>query len=277
MTHTPAQLLITVIIAVYNNVHLLQRCIDSVTNQSYSHTELIIIDGGSTDGTVQLIEHNQDKITYWESQKDRGIYHAWNKGLVHSKGEWVIFLGSDDYFFSPQTLEQVSAILNSCSLATTVVYGKVKVFRSDGKEVDNLGHSWCRQDFLQQGNTLPHTGMFHRRTLFAEYGNFDESFKIAGDYELLIRVLKHSDPLFLEDLTVAYMQNGGTSDTNPLKTTMEFARAIKNNNLSPYSLKMAWSITRVLLKLVIYKITGDRGAKKLIDMYRILTGRSARW
>jgi glycosyltransferase involved in cell wall biosynthesis len=275
MTNTP--LLITIIIAVYNNVQLLQRCIDSVTNQSYSHTELVIIDGGSTDGTVQLIEHNQDKITYWESQKDRGIYHAWNKGLVHTKGEWVIFLGSDDYFFSPQTLELVSASLKSCSPETTVVYGKVKVFRSDGKEVDNLGDRWCRQDFLQQGNTLPHTGMFHRRTLFEKYGNFDESFKIAGDYELLIRVLKNSDPIFLEDVTVAFMQNGGTSDTNPLKTVLEFIKAIKNNNLSPYSFKMAWSLTRVLLKLGVHKVTGDRGAKKLIDMYRILTGRSARW
>lgn len=275
MTETP--LLISVIIAVYNNVQLLQRCIDSVTDQSYPYKELVIIDGGSTDGTVQLIEQNQAKVAYWESQKDRGIYHAWNKGLDRARGEWIIFLGSDDYFFSPQTLEQISASLKSCAPETTVVYGKVKVFRADGKEVDELGDRWCRQDFLQQGNTLPHTGMFHRRSLFVKYGNFDESFKIAGDYELLIRVLKHSDPLFLENITVAYMQNGGTSDTNPLKTILEFARAIKNNNLSPYSLKMAWSITRVLLKLGIYKITGDRGAKKLIDMYRIFTGRQARW
>jgi glycosyltransferase involved in cell wall biosynthesis len=274
---TEKQSLITTIVAVYNNVHLLQRCIDSVAGQSYPNKELIIIDGGSQDGTVEVIKQNQDKIHYWTSEKDRGVYHAWNKGLVHAKGEWIIFLGSDDYFFSLQTLEQVSATLKSYADRSTIVYGKVKVFREDGKVVGEIGKPWCRRDFLQQGMTLPHTGMFHHRSLFEKYGNFDESYRIAGDYELLIRVFKDSDPIFLENVTVAFMQNGGLSDTNPLKTVLEFIRAIQSNDLSPFSLKMAWSVTRVLLKLGVYKVTGDRSAKKLIDIYRVFTGRSARW
>lgn len=75
--------LISVIVAVYNGEKTLQHCIDSVSNQAYPHKELIIIDGGSTDGTVDILRADNDKIAYWESEPDKGIYHAWNKALDH--------------------------------------------------------------------------------------------------------------------------------------------------------------------------------------------------
>ncbi|MEQ1667696.1 MAG: glycosyltransferase [Sulfuriferula sp.] len=87
--------LISIIIAVYNGKATLQQCIDSVVQQTYSNKELIIIDGGSKDGTVELLEENRNKFSYWESEPDRGIYNAWNKGLTQAKGEWICFLGAD--------------------------------------------------------------------------------------------------------------------------------------------------------------------------------------
>ena len=90
--------LISIIVAVYNGEKTLQRCIDSVFSQTYPHKELIIIDGGSTDGTVDILQTNNDKITYWKSEPDNGIYQAWNKALDHAKSDWICFLGSDDYF-----------------------------------------------------------------------------------------------------------------------------------------------------------------------------------
>ncbi len=80
--------LISVIMAVYNGADSVRRCIDSVSAQTYQNRELIIIDGGSQDGTTDILKKNNDKITYWESKKDRGIYHAWNKALKHARGEW---------------------------------------------------------------------------------------------------------------------------------------------------------------------------------------------
>ena len=92
MIESESQTSFTVIIAVYNNVESLERCIKSFVDQDYAKKELIIIDGKSTDGTVDIIRNNHDNIAYWESEPDRGIYHAFNKGVSHAKGKWVIFL-----------------------------------------------------------------------------------------------------------------------------------------------------------------------------------------
>lgn len=83
----------SVIVAVYNGAKTLQRCIDSVSNQTYPQKELIIIDGGSADGTVDILRVNNDKIAYWKFKPDRGIYHAWNKALDHVQGAWIYFWG----------------------------------------------------------------------------------------------------------------------------------------------------------------------------------------
>ena len=90
--------LITIIIAVFNGAKTLQQCIDSVAQQSYPNKELIIIDGGSKDGTLDLLKANSEKIDYWVSETDNGIYNAWNKGLAQANGDWICFLGADDFF-----------------------------------------------------------------------------------------------------------------------------------------------------------------------------------
>jgi len=95
-------------VAVLNGAEKLQRCIDSVTNQTHPYKELIIIDGGSTDGTVDILMANDEKIAYWESKPDRGIYHALNKGLVKTRGTWICFLGAEDPFASDSTLETIA-------------------------------------------------------------------------------------------------------------------------------------------------------------------------
>ena len=98
----------SIIVAVFNRVKTLQSCIDSIFAQDYSDKQIIIIDGGSNDGTVELLKVNDKKIDYWESEPDRGIYHAFNKGIKHAKGDWIYFLGSDDYFWSHHTLSIVA-------------------------------------------------------------------------------------------------------------------------------------------------------------------------
>ena len=89
--------LISIVVSVFNGADTLQQCIDSVTDQTYPAVELIVIDGGSTDGTREILLRNASKLAYWVSEPDRGIYHAWNKALVHAQGDWISFLGADDY------------------------------------------------------------------------------------------------------------------------------------------------------------------------------------
>ena len=96
--------LISVIIAVFNGVKTLQQCINSVIQQNYKNIELIVIDGGSSDGTIDLLVLNSRDITYWISEADRGIYNAWNKALEQAHGDWICFLGADDFLWDEQVL-----------------------------------------------------------------------------------------------------------------------------------------------------------------------------
>ena len=87
---------ISVVIAVYNGAQTIQRALDSIFEQTYRDLEVVVIDGGSTDGTQAILEHNASQIAYWVSEPDRGVYNAWNKALDHVTGDWVCFLGADD-------------------------------------------------------------------------------------------------------------------------------------------------------------------------------------
>jgi glycosyltransferase involved in cell wall biosynthesis len=123
--------LISVIVAIYNGKATLQQCIDSVAQQTYVTKELIIIDGGSTDGTVDLLKANSGQISYWISEPDHGIYNAWNKGLAKAKGEWICFLGADDFFWDAQVLERMAAQLIMIPPDIRVAYSQIMLLNND--------------------------------------------------------------------------------------------------------------------------------------------------
>src|SRR5262245_53834223 len=159
---------ISVIVAVYNGAATLRQCIDSVANQTYPNRELIVIDGGSTDGTVQILEENASKLTYWESSPDRGIYDAWNKGLDRARGDWICFLGADDYLWSDTVMERIEPHLRAAAPAR-VVYGRVAVVNkaSEVSRYDGIPWEEARRAF-EHTMTIPHPGLLHHRVLFAE-------------------------------------------------------------------------------------------------------------
>jgi glycosyltransferase involved in cell wall biosynthesis len=238
-------MLITTVIAVYKNKNGLEKSIKSVIDQSHIEKELIVIDGGSQDGTVDVIHKYEDKIRYWESQRDRGIYQAWNKALNKSKGEWVCFLGSGDYLWHNNVLKDISEILIK-SPTYKIVYGKIASIGNNGTVNSILGDSWtCRS--IRMHRMPPHAGTFHSAEMFKTYGFFDETFKIAADYDLMLRELRNNPPLFMPDIIVAGVQDGGVSAklSNYLQLFLEDMRARKNNSicsinawLSLYYIKM---------------------------------------
>jgi len=217
--------LISIIVAVLNGAKTLQHCIDSVEYQASKNHELIIMDGGSTDGTIEILRENNNKIFYWESKPDLGISHAWNRALDHAGGEWIFFLGSDDRFISKTVLESITPDL-LLSRNKLLLFGKVLL---NGGPLDGLliGEPWKWSKF-QRRMSIPHQAAFHNRLLFEKVGKFDENYRFAADYELLLRAGKTLDPVFVDKI-VAVMDGSGASIRNRSKSLREFRNAqIKN-------------------------------------------------
>jgi len=237
--------LVTIVIAVLNCKESIERCIKSVKNQTYPHKEMIIIDGGSTDGTVEILKNNDDKIAYWESLPDRGIYHAWNKALRHAGGEWICFLGADDYFWSKTVLtDLLPHLVKAAETGIKVVYGQAAKVDRKGQILKLMGKPWENIRWLiPHGMPLPHTGLMHHRSLFEEHGLFDETFRIVGDYDLLLRALKNEDALYVRDLIVAGWQTGGISERNFFSAHREIGRARRKNGF--HNLSWVWIAVHV--------------------------------
>ena len=271
--------LISIIVAVFNGAKTLQQCIDSVAQQTYPNKELIIIDGGSTDGTVGLIKANQDKIAYWISEPDGGIYHAWNKALAHAKGEWICFLGADDFLWDAQVIELMSKQLEKLPSSIRVAYGQVMLLNHDAKPLYLVGDPWEKvKDCFKQMMSIPHQGVIHRHSLFDCHGKFDESFRIAGDYELLMRELKTEDASFLLNVVVAGMRQGGIS-SNPKGSLILLHEIRRAQNMHGLPLGRLWffALVRVYIRLILWKVLGEKLTRKLLDVGRRCMGLQPYW
>jgi glycosyltransferase involved in cell wall biosynthesis len=275
-TDTP---LISVIVALLNAKPTLLQCINSVWTQTYPRKELIIVDGGSSDGSVDILIENDEKIDYWHSDHDKGVYQAWNRGLARARGDWIYFLGADDYLFDEQVLERTVAQLNSVPSNVRVAYGEIMTISPEGSLSFRRGQSW---DLLRKGfkraMCLPHQGVLHRRSLFEVHGTFDESFRILGDYELLLRELKEGQAVFIPGVITAMRQEGLSSSLdNSLTMLREFRRAHRmHGQLLP---NPSWLIAtlRVRLRLVIWAVFGERLARRVLDVGRRMMGLPAFW
>jgi glycosyltransferase involved in cell wall biosynthesis len=267
--------LISIVVAVFNGSATLQRCIDSVVQQTYPHKELIVIDGASKDGTVEILKRNSEKIAYWVTEPDRGIYNAWNKALKVAQGDWVYFLGADDYFVDEHVLARVALNLKGGSSGARVAYGRVDLVRKDGSVIETFGSPWKRQKFFEL-MTLPHQGVFHHRSLFQEHGCFNEEFRIAGDYELLLRELKFRDPLFIADGTIAAMQFGGMSSDgrSAVEALREIKRARDLNGVTTISPLWRWAFVKAYVRRFLSRLFGQEWARVAANCYRRLTFRA---
>ena len=270
---------VTVIVAVRDGAATLERCLNSITSQTYPNTELIVLDGDSSDGSVDILKALERSLAFWESAPDRGIYHAWNKGLARATGDWVCFLGADDRFWQPDSLEGLIRRLPLPSPdAPRVVYGRAAVLSHGGDVLRYEGRPWeqARRD-LAWSLPIPHPGMLHHRSLFETHGYFDESFLIVGDYELLLRELKTRPALYVPDVVVVAFQHGGQSNSPRMMGQMlqEIARARRKHGLGP-SLP---SRTRLKMLLTAWSVNviGERGFCRVADGVRRAQGKPPIW
>ncbi|MGR9087537.1 MAG: glycosyltransferase family 2 protein [Gammaproteobacteria bacterium] len=260
--------LISVIVAVYNAEATLQQCIDSVVQQTYPYKELIIIDGNSSDGTAAILEKNREKIRYCLSEPDHGIYNAWNKALPHAGGDWICFLGADDFFWNAGVLEKMSEHLQTLPPGIRVAYGRIRVLDSGGDGLYSAGQPWSRiKNRFKNAMCIPHPGVMHRRSLFEQHGTFDESFRIAADYEFLMRELTQADAYFVPDLIVVGMRQGGISSTpaNLWLALGEIRRAQRMHGCTPPGHLRFLAVLSVLFRLFLIRVFGETRIRTLIN------------
>lgn len=266
---------LSIVVAVYNRADTLIKCIESVLRQKYVQKELIVIDGGSDDGTVEILKKYNDDITYWESVSDKGIYYALNKGIAKASGEWILILGADDYLWADDVLEKASRKLLQVNPPSQIVYGKVALVDKNYHIVEIRGKAWSAETqkiFFVERDNIPHQGVFHHQSLFKLYGNFVEDYKCAGDYEFLLRVLAKNNrqAIFFDDLIVSGMRNDGFSNqrNHAVAGLFEEIRARKealNSHLSKY--KLVCKLTRAYVKQLSAKIFGENFVASLLYFY----------
>ena len=197
---------ITVITINYNNRYGLEKTIDSIVNQSCKNFEFIVIDGGSDDGSKELLLQNDKEITYWVSESDDGIYHAMNKGIQLSRGEYCIFMNSGDTFYDLMVLERVRPFLNG----TDVVYGNTVY--TDGKIRKSADEPPYFSFFFV--SSFSHQSTFIRTELLKNQ-LYDETLKIVADWKFFLQTLIIGSGTFKAiDITVALYDANGISSTN---------------------------------------------------------------
>jgi len=219
-------LFVSIITVSYNSSKTIKETIESVLNQSCQNFEYILVDGNSTDGTVEIIKSYEQKFKEkgiafkWKSEDDTGIYDAWNKGVKMAEGTWIAFLGSDDVY-ELDAIQCYYDYIDQNNEELNYVSSKVKIINN--KLIDKIEHKWEWNVFKKQ-MIIGHVGSFHHQSYFKEYGLFDTSYKIAGDYELLLRAKNNLKAGFLPKYTVV-MNGDGVSLDNVNKALSEAYRA----------------------------------------------------
>jgi len=236
--------LVSIITVVLNGEKNLNRTIQSVINQTYENLEYIIIDGGSTDGTISIINRYKDKIDYWISKKDNGLYDAMNKGIDVARGNWINFMNAGDEFYDYSVLK---------NLFTNQNYHEVEIIYGNHEVVYPTGHfRFVKAGIVKnlwKGETFSHQSSFVKTNYLMMY-KFNHSKKIAADFEFYYKAWKNNAKFKFIDLTVAKFDAGGVSDLKRINSILErwevIEKTLKNNIF--YSLLIIKEFIKVIFK-----------------------------
>lgn len=234
-----AQPLISVITVVYNGEKYLEQTIQSVLNQTYKNLEYLIIDGGSTDATLKIMQKYQDRLAYWVSEPDQGIYDAMNKGIQRARGEWIHLLNSDDYYHDPQVLARVAAKLHP---EKTNYFSMVLAFADGRNKNYKFNFKFWK---LYVSAFLPHPALIVAASQYQKIGLYDIQLKIAADHDLILRLLQFY-PANYADINLVVMRQSGFSANNLKLGCQEFRAVTIRHGLPRW---LAWGIYQLKLFL----------------------------
>jgi glycosyltransferase involved in cell wall biosynthesis len=214
--------LVTVVTVVRNGRDLLERTIRSVLGQSYGNMEYIIVDGASSDGTIELIRRYEADIAYWVSEPDKGLYDAMNKGIDLASGELINFMNAGDSFYDADTVQRV---MDSRCRSADLIYGHCQLqYEPDTVVVWRSG----TVDALWRGMIFRHQSLFTRATVCRQQ-RFDLSYKIGADFDFIFNCHRNGFRFCRVDLTVASVGVGGFSDVHFIRAISENKRAVQHH------------------------------------------------
>jgi len=267
---------VSVIVAVRNGAETLAQCIDSVLKQTGCDVELIIVDALSEDGTQEIIESYGDAIATYIREADTGIYDAWNKALKVARGEWCSFLGADDYYLEPISVATLLKTARCPGPIPVFVYGGI--LRTGGPEPyvihpdppDVLA-------YLRSGDMLPHPGSLHRVGALRAIGDFDDSFRIAGDYAAVLQLIANGAARRCPEITTAMALGGISSDWQYARVSAgEKFRILRAERGALFAMRFVGTqhsiriIGRIVEQATIAVFGQERGTAWLIRLRRLI-------
>ena len=245
----------------YNNCEGLHQTIDSVLGQTYKDFEYIIIDGGSTDGSVEVLEEYGDKTHFWVSEPDNGIYHAMNKGVAHAHGEYCIFMNSGDCFFDTFVLQDVA----SMNLYQDIIVGRDYHFcpKQEKGFATILPTRTSMITLYMQA--LPHQSTFYKSTLFSN-SLYDESLKLVADHKFNIqKICVDNSQVIYINRVICLRESGGLSDSNQALSSKESSKVLEQ--FLPKGVIKDYKTLSYLGKPTVYKLMNEcenENARKIL-------------
>ncbi|UTW62702.1 glycosyltransferase [bacterium SCSIO 12741] len=228
---------VSIITVSYNAVKTIEHTIQSVLDQDYPDIEYVIVDGGSKDGTVEIIQQKEGQVARWVSEPDKGIYDAMNKGVSLATGDLIGILNADDFYMDHQVISKVVATIQAANADS--LYADLQYVAQDN--ISKVIRTWRSGQYAKglflEGWMPPHPTFFLKKSCYEKFGTYNLELRSAADYELMLRMLHK------EDISVAYlpeiitqMRAGGTSNAsmkNRIKANREDRKAWEMNGLKP--------------------------------------------
>jgi glycosyltransferase involved in cell wall biosynthesis len=241
--------IVSVITIVYNRVEYVRSAIKSVLAQDYPNIEYIIIDGGSIDGTVEIINEYQSEISVFVSEPDKGIYDALNKGISFASGDVIAILHSDDLFYDKSVVSDMVSRMADTG-AEFCFSDLIIVNQSREKVLRYYMASYYRRWMFRIGWLPPHPTCFINKSLFDEFGLYSTNYEVAGDFDFLVRIFfgREINWAYLNRITVS-MRHGGASNSgwkSKIRNIREISQVLHDNNI--FSLAV-FQILRYFIRL----------------------------
>jgi glycosyltransferase involved in cell wall biosynthesis len=251
--------LISIVTIVFNGEKYIEQTINSVIGQSVQNYEYIVVDGGSTDGTLDILKKYNDKIDYWLSEPDKGISDAFNKGIALCKGEWIGIINADDWY----ELDTFNNIIQQAKVSnSSVIYGDMQVWKDEKKSFMAIS---VIQD-MKKSMSINHPSIFVKRDVYNRLGMFSLDYKIAMDYEFLIKLIMKNIKFDYLPRVLSNFREGGMSDTAQYRGIKEVKRAKLQNKICSYNQAQKdyyFAIIKAAVKISMKRIY----LTKLVDLY----------
>jgi len=264
---------VSVLMATFNAGVTVKAAIDSVLAQTGVKVELLIADGKSSDDTVKICAAYGARLAYFVSERDSGVYDAWNKLVPHARGEWLCVLGADDVFFDPSSLAGLLRAAQNRPAECRIVYGRLKLVDGSGHVMEELGAPWPELAATMRWRMcIPHGGTLHHRDVFRDLGNFNAAYRIAGDYALIRQETLARGAYFAADVVAVRAGWGGMS-TRPefeWRAHREVGQILwRADRRVPW----VWWIraAKIALRMAIYRVSGSNGLARY-EQFKLALG-----